>query len=162
MAMRLVVCSLKTGGPQLIPPSSTDYVIVRFPFNGESDDKDGLHDIVQPDTHLSTSAGHPRAGLIWPLHTAWATLNGLMYWDHGDYTEIRSRFIRDPLRLTTGYDSTATEDDPPSVGGQYKIKSWNMWVHPMTPVALAVRHNSDRDQVLNLAEFKVSYWVNEV
>jgi len=162
MAMRLVVCSLKTGGPQTIPPSSTDYVIVRFPFNGESDDSDGLHDPVQPDTLQATTASHPRAGLIWPQHTAWATLNGLMYWDHGDYTEIRSRFIRDPLSLTTGYDSTATEDDPPSVGGQYKIKNWNMWVHPMTPVALAVRHNSRQDQYLSLAEFKVSYWVNEV
>ena len=153
MTMRLVVCSLITGGSQTIPVSG-DYTAIRFPFNAESYDPDGLHNPLQPDTGQTVTVSDPRASLIWPQHTAWATLNALIYWDSGSYTEIRDRFVRDPLNLTTGYDSTCTEDHAATIGGQYIAKNWNVWVHPLTPIGLLVRHNSSSPQTVSLAELK--------
>lgn len=163
MTMMLVVCSLITeqGSKQTIPVGS-DYTILRFPFTGESTDPHGLHNPLQPDNGSTVTFSNQRAGLIWPAHTAWATLNGLIYWADGDYTETRDRFVRDPLDLTTGYDSTCTEDKGSTPGGQFTAKSWNIWVHPLTPIGLLVRHNSPEPTKVDFAEFKLSYWVDVV
>jgi len=158
MTMTLVVCSLISSGSQAIAPNV--YTPLRFPFDSESADAFNLHDKVQPDTGETVTVASPRAALIWPAHTAWATLNGLMYWEDDNYTELRTRFVRDPLNLTTGEDSTCTEDHAPTVGGQYIAKNWNMFVHPNTPVGLLVKHNATTPVAVTFAEFKLSYWVD--
>ena len=160
MAMRLVVCSLKTGGPQRIPPD--EYTILRFPFNAESHDPDDLHPALQPDTGQTVTSADDRAGLIWPKHTAWATLNALIYWEAGGYTEVRDRFVRNPLNLPGAppYDSTCTEDHPKTPGGQYLAKTWNLFVHPLTPLGLLLQHDAPGPVAVTLAEFKLSYWVD--
>lgn len=157
-----VSCSLKfdTDQDQWIQPG--DYQIVRFPFGSvESSDVYDLHPVIQPDTQASTSLSSQRAGLIWPKHERWATLWGLMYWADGPYTEVRSRFVRDPLNLSSGYDSTCTEDDQSNPGGQYRAKSWAAKVYPGTPWALMVRHNASSAVKLDFAEFKMIYSVWE-
>lgn len=158
MTMTLVVCSLITAGSQSIPPNA--YTAIRFPFDAESSDSFNLHSKEQPDTGSTVTVVDERASLIWPKHTAWATLNGLVYLEEGDYTEFRTRFVRDPFNLTSGFDSTCTEDHAPSPGGQYVAKNWNMFVKPLTPVALMVKHNAPKAVAVSLAEFKVSYWVD--
>lgn len=158
MAWKLIVCSLMTSAPQAIPPNT--YTILKFPFDNESADAPSLHDPKQPDTGLTTTASNPRSGLIWPAHVGWAHLNGLIYWQGGDYTEVRDRFVRDPLELTTGYDSTCTEDHAKTPGGQYLAKNWDMFVHPLTSVGLLVQHNGSRSVKVDFAEFKMSYWVD--
>lgn len=158
MTMTLVVCSLISTGSQVIPANA--YTILRFPFDAESADSFNMHDKVQPDTGETITVSNPRAGLIWPKHDAWATLNGLIYIEDDNYTEIRTRFVRDPLNLTTGEDSTCTEDHAPTVGGQYIAKNWNIFVHPNTPVGLLVKHNATTSVAVTLSEFKMSYWVD--
>jgi hypothetical protein len=79
-----------------------------------------------------------------------------MYWDAGGYSELRDRFVRDPLDLTTGYDSTCTEDHPPTPGGQYRAKTWGMFVHPGTPIGLLVKHDASKAVNLTFAEFKLA------
>lgn len=158
MGMTLVVCSLITGGSQSVQPNQ--YTLLRFPFDSESIDQWELHSKIQPDTGETVTVSSPRAGLIWPKHTAWAHLNAMVQWADGDYTEIRDRFTRDPLNLTTGYDSTCTEDRHPTVGGQYNAKNWDIFVHPNTPIGIEVKHNGSKAVAVTLAEFKMSYWVN--
>jgi hypothetical protein len=152
------VCSLITEQDvkQIIPPGP-NYTLVRFPFIGESYDAHKMHPEIQPDTAQAVTYSNPRSGLIWPKHDAWATLNALLYWDDGPYTELRDRFVRDPLNLSTGLDSTCTEDHPATPGGQYRAKTWNIWVHPGTPIGIMVRHNADVPVRLAFAEFKLSY-----
>lgn len=152
------VCSLITEQDvaQVIPPGP-NYHLVRFPFTGESYDAHQMHSTTQPDTGQTVSYSNPRAGLIWPQHTAWAHLHALLYWDDGPYTEVRSRFVRDPLNLSTGLDSTCTEDHAATPGGQYIAKNWAIFVHPGTPIGVMVRHNADVPVRLAFAEFKLSY-----
>lgn len=156
--MTLVVSSLISAGTQSIQPNQ--YTLLRFPFDNESADAFDLHPRVQPDTGQSITVSDPRAGLIWPAHTAWATLNALAYFEEDNYTEIRTRFTRDPLNLTTGEDSTCTQDHAPTPGGQYISKSWNIFVHPMTSIGFLVKHNASTSVAVTLAEFKLSYWVD--
>lgn len=153
-----VVCSLINNQAQSIP-AGPNYVVVRFPFDsdGESSDVADMHPQVQPDTGQATTYNSSRSGLIWPAHTAWAQLHALMYWDEGSYTEIRDRFVRDPLGLSSGVDSTCTEDHAVTPGGQYIAKSWAIRVYPGTPVGLMVRHNGSSPARLAFAEFKLSY-----
>ncbi|MFI6819277.1 hypothetical protein ACIBG7_43300 [Nonomuraea sp. NPDC050328] len=147
------VCSL-LAGEQTIPVG--DYYIVRFPYGSEPYDAHGMHQPAQPDGPMSAYPD-ARSGLIWPKHDGWAHLYALMYWEAEDYTELRDRFVRDPLNLSTGYDSTCTEDRAITPGGQYIAKAWAMFVHPETPIALMVRHNAPTSVKLTLAEFKISY-----
>lgn len=158
--MPTYVCSLKMDQPQSIPAGS-GYTIVRFPFD-ESYDPHDMHPQVQPDTGQAVDYASPRAGLIWPAHDAWARLDALLYWEAGDYDEVRDRFVRDPLDLSTGYDSTCTEDRQATVGGQFNAKSWPMFVHPGTPLAVLVRHNAPVAVRLMLAELKLSYHLDPV
>ena len=152
-----VVCSLKVDQPQAIPPGSA-YTLLRFPYGsaGESYDPCDMHPAIQPDGVTSTYPD-PRSGLIWPAHDAWASLYALIYWEPGNYTEVRDRFVRDPLGLFEAPDSTCTEDHPATPGGQYVAKSWGMFVHPGVPVGLMVRHDSASPVKVTLAEFKVAY-----
>jgi hypothetical protein len=80
---------------------------------------------------------------------------GLVYWDAGGYTEIRSRVVRDPLGIGGGYDSTCTEDHVATPGGQFRAKTWGLFVKPSTALGLMVRHNASSAQTVTLAEFKL-------
>jgi hypothetical protein len=156
-----VVCSLKVDTAQTIPAGAA-YTVVRFPFeSGENFDPYDMHPVAQPDG-VMVAYTDARASLIWPAHDAWARLDAMLQWEDGDYTEVRDRFVRDPLELAGAADSTCTEDRPVSPGGQYLAKSWAIFVHPGTPLALSVRHNSAHGVRLLLAEFKISYHLDEV
>lgn len=156
-----VSCSLKFAADQNQVINTGDYQIVRFPFDVESSDIYDLHPVIQPDTGETVTLSSQRSGLIWPAHSRWARLWALMYWTDGPYTEVRSRFVRDPLNLSSGYDSTATEDDGKNVGGQYRTKAWEIKVYPGTPVALMVKHNASVPVTLDFAELKMIYSVWE-
>ncbi|GAB3210026.1 hypothetical protein ACQEU5_15260 [Marinactinospora thermotolerans] len=157
--MPVYVCSLIRNEPQAIP--SGGYHVVRFPFGtAESYDAHGMHQVAQPDGYEITDwRKDDRSGLIWPSADGWADLYGLMYWESGDYTEVRSRFVRDPLDLSTGYDSTCTEDDARTPGGQYRAKHWGLFSHVGTPLALLVQHNAPGSLALTHAQFKVAIHV---
>jgi hypothetical protein len=153
----VTVCSLIVDEPQAIPNDGA-YHVLRFPFGSdESYDTAEMHQMAQPDGYTVTDwSTDDRSGLIWPAVDGWGSLTGVIYWDSGDYTETRDRFVRDPFSLSTGYDSTATEDWPPTGGGQYRHKSHEMFVHPGTPVALLVRHNASAPVNITFAEFKLA------
>lgn len=153
--MTVYVCSLITAQPQEIAPAA--YRIVRFPFgaSGESFDQYGMHQAEQPDGAIALSSDD-RAGLIWPSQHGWASLTAMIFWESGDYTELRDRFVRDPLNITTGFDSTATEDRPPTPGGQYLHKCHELFVYPGTPIALMVQHNDTESRLITHAEFKLA------
>ncbi|WP_060888077.1 hypothetical protein [Streptomyces caniscabiei] len=150
------VCSLITGEEQAIPVGG--YHIVRFPFGGgESYDAHGMHQMAQPDGYQITNwRTDDRAGLIWPAVAGWGVLTGIVYWDDGSYSELRDRFERDPLGLSTGSDTTATDHRPRSPGAQCFTKGHQMFVHPGTPIAFKVGHNSGSPQRIYLAEFKLA------
>jgi hypothetical protein len=146
------VVSLKVDVAQSIPDDG-GYHIVRFPTVGESYDPWGMHDPAQPDGSLVTNwKTDDRSGLIWPSVAGWGTLTALLYWEAGDYSELRDRFVRDPLGA---YDSTATEHRPPSPGIQCFHKSHEMFVRPDVPVALLAAVNAGSCR-LTLAEFKLA------
>jgi hypothetical protein len=151
------VCSLIVTEPQSIPADGA-YHVVKFPFGGgESFDDHGMHQMAQPDNYtISNWRTDERSGLIWPSAEGWATLHALMYWDAGGYSELRDRFVRDPLDIATGFDSTCTEDHPPTPGGQYRAKTWGMFAHPGTPVGLLVKHDASKPVTLAFAEFKLA------
>lgn len=147
------VVSLKVDSPQTIPADG-GYHIVRFPYVGESHDPWGMHEPVQPDGGTVTAwTTDDRAGLIWPSVAGWGTLTSLIYWEPGDYDELRDRYVRDPLGV---YDSTATEHRPPSPGIQCWHKSHEMFVRPDVPIALLVAQDASTARKLTLAEFKLA------
>ena len=155
------VVSLKAAVPQSIPADG-QYHLLKFPFDTESYDPWGMHSPLQPDAYRmspSSWATQPRSGLVWPCWPdgvrGWGTVYGLVYWAAGDYTEVRSRIVRDPLGIATGYDSTCTEDHVASPGGQFRAKNWGLFVDPQTPLGLMVRHNASDAVDVTLAEFKL-------
>lgn len=160
--MTVHVCSLILNEPQPIPAGSP-YQIVRFPFGGgESYDAHGMHQMIQPDSYQITDwREDDRAGLIWPSAHGWGVLTGIVYWEHGGYTELRDRFERDPLNLSTGPDTTATDHRPRSPGVQCFTKTHQMFVHPQTPIAFRVGHNSSSTERIYLAEFKLAIHTEE-
>jgi hypothetical protein len=153
------VCSLIRGvaDPQTVP--SGGYHVLRFPFGGgESYDAHGMHQLEQPDGYIISPDAwrlDDRSGLIWPTVEGWAHLYALIYWEDGDYTELRDQYVRDPLGLSTGTDTTCTDHRPPSLGMQCFSKSHGVFVHPGTPVALRVSHNDGVPRKVTLAEFKM-------
>ncbi|MEI5099700.1 hypothetical protein RB200_15360 [Streptomyces sp. PmtG] len=164
--MSVAVCSLKweaaRGGRQRITYDSDGYHLVRFPYDvtEEAYDPWGMHG---PGHGGSKPSKFPdaRSGLIWPSHDGWATLTAMVFWEPDSRpTEYRSRFVRDPLNLSTGYDSTATTDHVPTRGGQYRTCSWQMFVHSGTPVGLKISARGPGDvriaAPLLLAEFKLA------
>lgn len=159
--MSVLVCSLINKEKQVIPPGG--YHILRFPFGGgESYDTHGMHQMDQPDGYQITDwRTDDRSGLIWPAAGGWGVLTGIVYWEDGSYTELRDRFERDPLNLSTGSDTTATDHRPQSPGVQCFTKTHQMFVHSDTPVAFKVGHNSSGAQTTYLAEFKLAIHVAE-
>jgi hypothetical protein len=151
------VVSLISDTPQSIPADG-EYHLLRFPYaiGEESYDAWGMHDAMQPDAYsVSSWSRDDRSGLVWPSKNGWGTVHGLVYWEAGGYTEVRSRVVRDPLGIAGGYDSTCTEDDAATPGGQYRAKTWGLFVNPSTPLGLMVRHNASTAVKVTLAEFKL-------
>lgn len=164
--MGLAICSLKweaaRTGPQRITYDSDGYHLVRFPYvtGDEQYDRWNMHDPAKGGTTASTFPD-PRSGLIWPSHDGWGVLSALVFWEaDADGLEYRARFVRDPLNLTTFYNSTATTDCAPTRGGQYRSYMWQMFVHPDTPVGLKVSVRGAGDTKIAtpmmLAEFKLA------
>lgn len=150
------VVSLKVDIPQLIADDG-EYHVVRFPDAGEPYDPYGMHQRLQPDGYeVRDWQRDDRSGLIWPAVDGWGVLTANLHWEAGNYTELRDRFVRDPLDLVDGYDSTATDHRAPSPGMQCFTKQHQMFVHPGVPVALLVAHNASSDRRLVLAEFKLA------
>jgi hypothetical protein len=153
MAVR--VCSLILDETQTVP-ADEQYHVVRFRFGAaESYDEHRIRETQQPDG-VSTTFSHDRAGLIWPSMNGWGELKALMYWAPGGYSEVRSRFVRDPLNLAGGADSTCTEDSATTPGAQFRAKAWGIFVQVGTPIALMVRHNGSSPVVLAHAQFKLA------
>ncbi|MYW67724.1 hypothetical protein GTY65_27160 [Streptomyces sp. SID8379] len=162
--MTVAISSLKyeaaRSGAQKITYDGDGYHLVRFPYEKgeESYDPWNMHD---PAGGGGTSK-YPdaRSGLIWPSHDGWATLSALVFWAADERaTEYRARFVRDPLNLSTRYDSTATTDISATGGGQYRSYTWQMFVHPGTPVGLKVsarRGDTPLAVPITLAEFKLA------
>lgn len=147
------VVSLKVDTPQTIP-SDGDYHVARFPYTTESYDPWGMHQPEQPDGATITSwKTDDRSGLIWPACEGWGVLTSLIYWEAGNYDELRDRFVRDPLG---DYDSTATDHRPPSPGIQCFTKQHQIFVRPDVPLALLVAHDATTARKLTLAEFKLA------
>jgi hypothetical protein len=147
------ICSLKVDTPQLVPADG-NYHIVKFPYPDQSYDAWSMHQPVQPDGRaVSSWSKDDRSGLIWPSVAGWGVLTSLIYWEAGDYDELRDRFVRDPLGA---YDSTATEHRPPSPGIQCWHKSHELFVRPDVPLALLVAHDASTSRRVTLAEFKLA------
>ncbi|MFF1378187.1 hypothetical protein [Streptomyces sp. NPDC058308] len=142
--MSVVICSLlwdaARHGRQTIRYDSDGYHLVRFPYGAgdESYDPWHMHDPAKGGGRPSKFPD-ARSGLIWPSHDGWGLLSAMVFWEPSAKSiEYRSRYVRDPLGLTTGYDSTATADSAPSRGGQYRTYLWQLFVHPDTPLGLKV------------------------
>lgn len=151
--MTVLVCSLKTDVPQSIPAGG--YHVVRFPYGAESYDAHAMHEQLDPKGHeVRAWQRDDRSGLIWPAADGWGSLTAMIYWEDGGYTEIRDRFVRDPL--SSDADSTATEHRPRSPGQQFFHKHHELFVHPGTPIALLVAHNDTRARRITLAELKLA------
>ncbi|MFP3990254.1 hypothetical protein U9R90_22845 [Streptomyces sp. E11-3] len=142
--MAVAVCSLLWDatrfGPQKITYDSDGYHLVRFPYeeSAESYDPWQMHAPAHGGDTLSRFPD-PRSGLIWPSHEGWGVLSALMFWRPDSRPhEYRWRFVRDPLSLSTGYDSTATTDSTETGGGQYRSYVWQIFVRPGTPLGLKI------------------------
>jgi len=149
------IVSLKADGGQLIQPGR--WTVVRFPTDEESYDPLDMHARLQKHDAYEVRdwARDDRSGLIWPARNGWGTLNAMLQWEPGGYDELRDQFIRDPLNLSTGPDTTATDHRPPSPGMQCFTKTWSLSVRVGTPLALRVAHNDDQPRLLTLAELKL-------
>lgn len=155
------VVSLKVDILQSIPADG-GYHVVRFPYSSEPYDPWGMHQQLQPDGYeVRDWQREDRSGLIWPTCDGWGVLTANLHWESGGYSELRDRFVRDPLDLATGYDSTATDHRPPSPGMQCFTKQHQMFVHPGVPLAVLVAHNDSQARRLVLAEFKLAIHQNE-
>ncbi|GAA2092985.1 hypothetical protein GCM10009801_59840 [Streptomyces albiaxialis] len=155
--MTVHVCSLISNHTQSVPGGG-GYHILRFPFGaGESYDGHGMHQMVQPDGYeIVDWDSDDRSGLIWPAADGWGELTANIHWEDGNYSELRDRFVRDPLGLSTGPDSTATDHRPPSPGMQCFTKTHGIFVHPGTPLALLVGHTDSRSRRIVHAQFKLA------
>lgn len=162
--MTVAVVSLKyesaRTGRQSLVYDADGYHLVRFPYEADEESYDpwAMHDPAGGGG--SSTYPDARSGLIWPSHDGWGTLSALVFWGPDDRaTEYRARFVRDPLNVAGGYDSTATTDISPTGGGQYRSYTWQMFVHPGTPVGLKVSARSGGSLVkppITLAEFKLA------
>ncbi|MDK1473618.1 hypothetical protein QNO07_09320 [Streptomyces sp. 549] len=153
--MSLYVCSLISNAEQVIPADG-QYHLLRFPYGeDESYDAWNMHPAEQPDGLVSI---HPdvRSALIWPAVKGWGELKATIHWAAGGgYTEVRSQLIRDPLGLAAGPDTTCTEDHHANVGGQFRSKSWGIFVNPVTSLGVRVRHNGTSAATVTHAQFKL-------
>ncbi|NUP35931.1 MAG: hypothetical protein HOY76_02640 [Streptomyces sp.] len=141
------VCSLILNEPQTVPPGG--YFIVRFPYAGESYDAWGMHEPVGGDWKTDS-----RSGLIYPAMNGWGTLTANIHWEDGNYSELRDRFVRDPIGEAP--DSTATDHRSPSPGMQCFTKQHQLVVHPDVPLAFLASHNDSAPRRITHAQFKLS------
>lgn len=156
--MPVYVCSLILTEPQTVPADG-EYHIVPFPFGAaESYDAHGMHQAAQPDGAESTFPDR-RSGLIWPAVEGWGAFCSMIQWESGGYTELRDRYVRDPLGLAGAPDSTATDHRPPSPGMQCFTKHHEIFVHPGTPVAMLVSHDDTVARRITHAQFKLAIHV---
>lgn len=155
------ILSLKVDIPQSIKPRV--WTVVRFPYDGESYDPFGMHEKLQPvdGYEVRDWQRNDRSGLVWPTSDGWGTLHAMVQWEPGGYDELRDQLVRDPLNLTTGADTTATDHRVPTPGMQSFTKTWGMFVHPETPLALRVMHTDARPRMLTLAELKLEIRTTE-
>jgi hypothetical protein len=151
--LTVYVCSLILSEPQSIP-NDGGYHIVRFPYDvtGESYDAHGMHSEALPGDWQADD----RSGLIWPAVSGWGELTANIHWESGNYSELRDRFVRDPLGLAGGYNSTGTDHRPPSPGMQRFTKRHSIFVYPGTPLALLVAHNASTPRKITHAQFKLA------
>jgi hypothetical protein len=124
---------------QTIPPDV--YTLLKFPSAEESADAWNMHTGSSADGKL-----------IWPHVSGWGTMEAVIQWEGGTYTELRDQFIRDPLRDP---DTTGTEHRAPSPGIQCFAKSHGIFVNTETPLGLAVSHNHPGPRKIIYAQFKL-------
>jgi hypothetical protein len=155
--MPVLVCSLIRDEPQVIPADG-GYHSVRFPFgSAESYDVHSMHQVQQPDGYeVGDWRDDDRSGLIWPAAGGWGDLTANIHWEEGGYTELRDRFVRDPLGLAGSADSTGTDHRPRSPGIQCFTKHHAIFVHTGTPLALLVSHNDSAPRQIIHAQFKLA------
>ncbi|GAA1088350.1 hypothetical protein [Nocardiopsis composta] len=151
--MGVQVCSLISNDPQSIPGGG-GYRLLKFRYAGESYDPWRMHDPEQPDGGRSAYPDD-RSALIWPAAAGWGTLYANIHWAAGSYAELRDRFVRDPLGLSGGADSTATDHRPPSPGMQCFTKAHGIFVSPDTPLAVMVGHTGSGTATVVHAQFKL-------
>jgi hypothetical protein len=158
-AVQVVSLILPMANPQPIAADG-QYHTVRFPYDVESYDANGMHEAVQPDGYQVIDwRTDDRSGLIWPSKDGWGTLTAVIQWQAGDYTELRDQFVRDPIGVTSNpNDTTATEHRPPTPGIQAFHKSHEIFVHPNTPLSLRVGHNASSTRTIIFAEFKLAIY----
>ena len=90
-----------------------------------------------------------------PAADVWGWLTAMLYVAPGNYSEVRDRFVRDPLGPNK--DSTATEDKYPTGGGQYCHKSHEIFVNRQTPLGYMVRFSGASGPVeITHAQFKLA------
>ncbi|MFS8534362.1 MAG: hypothetical protein FWJ65_04320 [Limnochordales bacterium] len=157
--MSVCVVSLIRDVPQIILPHT--WTIVKFPYTGESYDVWGMHNPAQPDGYqVSDWDADDRSGLIWPSTSGWGVLTAMIHWESGNYTELRDQFCRDPLGLSTGQDTTATDHRAPTPGMQFFTKTHQIFVNPATPLSLRVWHNAPGSAMITHAQFKLAIHTN--
>jgi hypothetical protein len=153
--MAVQVCSLIVSESQRIPGDGA-YHIVHFPYgDAESYDVHGMHQTRQPDGGVSAYPDD-RSGLIWPSADGWGSLTAVIQWEPGDYSELRDQYVRDPLGLAGGADTTGTDHRAPSPGMQCFTKHHEIFVHPGTSLALRVAHLGSGTLRLVHAQFKLA------
>lgn len=154
--MTVHICSLITDESQLVRPGA--WTTLRFPFGtAESYDKQQMHQVAQPvGAPIDDWQSDDRSGLIWPSTDGWGVLNAMVQWEAGGYEQLGARFVRDPLKLTTGWDATATDERPPTPGAQRSAYTWQMFVHPGTPIAVQVYQDDKRSRRMTFAELKLA------
>lgn len=152
--MSALFCSLATDRPQKIPPRT--YTLLTFPYGAEeSYDVWNMHPAMQPDGAQSVFPDD-RSGLIWPDTVGLGHLSACIHWEAGGYREIRDRFVRDPLGLMGGPDSTATDHRAPSLGQQFFTKHHEIVVRPNWPLGLLVYHDDSVPRHVTYAQFKLT------
>lgn len=155
--MAVYYCSLGCTPDQVIPPNV--YTLVRFPYDSveEFGDIHGMHEPTHPDEYSVTDwSTDDRSALVWPAVRGLGILHVTTHWESGNYNEIRDQFIRDPLNLNKGPDTTGTQHYAPSPGMQFFTKSWQLVVEPETPIGYMVYHNATTARKLVYVNLKLS------
>jgi len=153
--MSLYICSLANNNRRTIPPRK--WVTVPFPYTTPPTSYDAweMHRPSQPGGVVSTYPDRYSA-LIHPQADGWGTLEGHVEFEEGDYTEIRTRFVRDPYGDgEKSNDTTNTEHHAPSPGMQFFTVLHKLFVHPGVPVAFMVYVGGDEGAVLTYSQLKL-------
>lgn len=153
--MSLYICSLANNRPRSIPPRK--WVTLPFPYEQppESYDPWDMHRPRQPG---GTVSAYPdkHSALIWPQTDGWGHIEGHVELEAGDYTEIRTMFVRDPYGSGDNpNDTTNDEHHAPSPGMQFATSVHMLFVHPGVPVAFMLYVNGPDPVDLVYSQFKL-------